>query len=238
MARTLKLPLSAPRTWGGRRTGAGWKPAAGRRPRVPHRQRPPHTAAHPLHVTLRTGPAIRCLRSERVFPAVRHALAASSHSGFRILQFSVQDDHLHLIVEADDAPCLRRGLRGLSIRVARAVNRALGRRGAVWQDRYHARALTTPRAVRNALVYVLNEYPETPRGRDRFGSLLIGRVLRRLETVCRGGIHTCAGGPSAYLACGRRLAAARPARNRRAAASVTGRRCIHRGGKQVGSSSA
>ena len=90
-----------------------------------------------------------------MFFAVRHALAVASHRDFRILQFSVQDDHVHLIVEADDTRALGHGMRGLAIRVARAVNRALGRRGAVWGDRYHARALTTPRAVRNALVYVL-----------------------------------------------------------------------------------
>ena len=62
---------------------------------------------------------------------------------------------MHLIVEADDARVLCRGVRGLAIRLAKSVNRALGRRGAVWGDRYHARELTTPRAVRHALVYVL-----------------------------------------------------------------------------------
>lgn len=71
------------------------------------------------------------------------------------MHFSVQDDHVHLIIEADGKRALERGLRGLAIRVARAVNHALGRRGAVWGDRYHARALTTPREVRRALVYVL-----------------------------------------------------------------------------------
>ena len=76
-------------------------------------------------------------------------------AGFRILEFSVQHDHLHLLVEADDRERLSRGLQGLAIRVACAVNRALGRRGAVWGDRFHWRALTTPRAVRHALVYVL-----------------------------------------------------------------------------------
>jgi hypothetical protein len=45
-------------------------------------------------------------------------------------------------------------MQGLAIRTARACNRALGRRGAVWGDRYHARLLPTPREVRNALVYV------------------------------------------------------------------------------------
>src|SRR2546430_1773893 len=150
-----QLAFPAPRTWGGRRAGAGRKPAPGRRPGVAHATRPPHHAGHPVHVTIRTGPGIRCLRAARVFPAIRGALAASSHGGFRVVHFTVQDDHLHLIVEADDRATLARSLRGLAIRVARAVNGALGRRGAVCTDRYHARALTSPRAVRHALIYVL-----------------------------------------------------------------------------------
>src|SRR2546425_2294179 len=159
MARALQqLSFPAPLTWGGRRAGAGRKPTPGRRPGVAHGARPPHSAAHPVHVTLRTAYAVRCLRAARVFSFVRRALAASSHGDFRVLHFSVRDDHLHLIVEAEDARALGRGLRGLAIRVARAVNRALGRHGAVWGDRYHARALTTPRAVRHALVYVLMKH--------------------------------------------------------------------------------
>ena len=136
--RALQLSLPAPRTWGGRRPGAGRKPTPGRRPGVPHRPRPRHRAAHPVHVTLRATDAVRCLRAARVFPAVRRGLAAASHSGFRIIHYSVQNDHIHLIIEA--------------------VNHAIGRRGAVWGDRYHARALATPRAVRHALVYVLMNF--------------------------------------------------------------------------------
>jgi REP element-mobilizing transposase RayT len=86
---------------------------------------------------------------------VRAALAAASHAGFRVVHFSVQADHVHLLVEARDAGALSRGMRGVAIRLARAINRARGRRGPVWADRYHARALTTPREVRAALVYIL-----------------------------------------------------------------------------------
>jgi hypothetical protein len=89
---------------------------------------------------------------------MRTALAASSRADFRVVEFSVQADHVHLIAEADDARALSSGMRGLAIRLARAVNRALGRRGPVWDSRYHARALTTPRAVRHALVYVLMNF--------------------------------------------------------------------------------
>jgi len=156
MARSLQqLELPARPTWGGRRDGAGRKPTPDRRPGVPHRARPIHHPAHPVHVTLRTVPALQCLRARRVFPAISRSLAAASHGHFRIIEFSVQTNHIHLLVEADDTRALSSGVRGLAIRLARAINRVLGRRGAVFGDRYHARALTTPRAVRHAIVYVL-----------------------------------------------------------------------------------
>jgi hypothetical protein len=63
-----------------------------------------------------------------------------------------------LFVEADDPTGFERGIRGLAIRVARTVNRAWGRAGRVWADRYHAHLLRTPREVRHALVYVLNNF--------------------------------------------------------------------------------
>lgn len=83
-------------------------------------------------------------------------MAAASRTDFRLVQFSVQGDHVHLIVEAHDKAALSSGLRGLTIRAARAVNRATGRSGRVWADRYHARDLATPREVRHALCYVLH----------------------------------------------------------------------------------
>jgi hypothetical protein len=72
-----------------------------------------------------------------------------------VVHFSVQADHLHLLVEADDKSSLSRGLIGLAGRLAHAVNRVLGRTGRVWEDRCHCRALTSPRDVRHAVVYVL-----------------------------------------------------------------------------------
>lgn len=152
--RSKQLDLPAPRTWGGRRPGAGRKPTRSR-PGPPHAPRPPHDGRHPLHVTLRARVGVPSLRSDAVFSELERALTRSSRSALRVTQFSVQTDHLHLIVEADAAAFLVRGLQGLAIRCARAVNRGSGRVGPVWGERYHARALRTPREMRFALVYVL-----------------------------------------------------------------------------------
>src|SRR6185503_4257772 len=62
---------------------------------------------------------------------------------------------LHLIVEAEDERSLSRWMKGLAVRLAGALNRMWRRIGNVFPDRYHARSLTSPRAVRTALVYVL-----------------------------------------------------------------------------------
>src|SRR5204862_2169120 len=106
-------------------------------------------AAYPVHLTLRARRGVPSLRSERAFPAVRDALRQASRAEFRVVQFSVQDDHLHLIVEAQDAGNLSAGARGLSIRLARGINKACRRRGAVWGGRYHTRARETPREARH-----------------------------------------------------------------------------------------
>jgi putative transposase len=76
--------------------------------------------------------------------------------GFRLVQFSIQRNHLHLIAEAADRRALARGLQGLAVRIAKNLNKHWGRRGTVFADRYHDHVLRTPREVRAALCYVLN----------------------------------------------------------------------------------
>jgi REP element-mobilizing transposase RayT len=95
------------------------------------------------------------LREQSLFLCIRRQIGAAKQRFVRIVHFSVQSNHLHLLVEASDRGRLSCGMKGLGVRVARALNGLLGTRGTIWDDRYHARALKTPREVRNALVYVL-----------------------------------------------------------------------------------
>jgi putative transposase len=145
------------RAWGGKRKGAGRKSTL-RRAGVSHRSRPEQNERHPVHVTLRAARHLPSLRQQVVFIAIRRAFARTARSWFRLVHFSVQVDHVHLLVEADNKVSLARGLGGLAIRVARAVNRQLRRRGSVWSDRYHARSLATPREVRSGIVYVVMNF--------------------------------------------------------------------------------
>jgi REP element-mobilizing transposase RayT len=84
--------------------------------------------------------------------------AAHARSRFRLVHYSIQRDHVHLLVEADGPGALARGMMSLGARIARAVNRVFRRRGPALADRYHHRVLRTPRDVRNVLMYVLNNF--------------------------------------------------------------------------------
>lgn len=156
-----QLSLAEARTHGGPRAGSGRKridPTA--RPNVVHRTRPTHESEHPVHVTMRRRKGLPSLRTERAHRVLRQAVRDTRREGFRITHYSIQNDHLHIIVEARDAAALTSGMRSFAVRAAVRLNRELlGRdRGRVWGDRYHRRDLAGPRAVRNALVYVLSNH--------------------------------------------------------------------------------
>ena len=113
----------------------------------------------PLHVTMRAIAGLPSFRHETLYRAFEKAFRTTRRPDFHIVEYSVQDNHLHLIVEADSRDALARGMKSFSVRANRLFNSALGRgRGRVWGDRYHRRDLKSPRQVRNAIVYCLNNY--------------------------------------------------------------------------------
>ena len=139
---------------GGKREGSGRK--AGPPNGIKHETRKDFSAAHPCHVTLKVLRGIPSLRKRRIVRAIEESFAEACERGdFRLLQYSIQRNHAHLIVEADDRFALANGMKSIAARFARAVNRALGRSGRVLKERFHLHVLATPREVRNALAYVL-----------------------------------------------------------------------------------
>jgi len=163
------------RRWGGKRRGAG-RPAKGRRASERHKRRPWHDRHHPVHVTLRVLPVVGSLRRRHAWRAVRRAVIRMlERTNFRVCHYSIQGNHIHLIVEADDVRALARGMQGFSISCARHLNGELSRlrgekrRGQVFADRYHPVVLKSPRQVRHALGYVLNNWRRHREDRDRLG---------------------------------------------------------------------
>ena len=144
-----------PNAWGGVRRGSGPK-SRGDRPCVSHRTRRGLRTRLPVEVTMRVKQGLPSLRGLKEFAVLRGAMVAGcKREGFRLVHFSVQSNHVHLIVEGDCRSSLSRGMQGLAVRMARALNRLWQRIGSVFADRYHDRILGSPTEVWFALRYVL-----------------------------------------------------------------------------------
>ncbi len=114
------------------------------------------------------------LRSGRCFRVLRRAFSvARARFGMRLCHFSVMGNHIHFLVEADDSLALARGMKGLGVRIAKSLNRVMGKTGRVYADRYFSRILRTPTEVAKARNYVINnalKHKLIPHNPDPFSS--------------------------------------------------------------------
>ncbi|HLL22087.1 MAG TPA: transposase [Kofleriaceae bacterium] len=168
--RHVQQELFRPR--GGKRAGAGRKPK-GVRAGSPHKTRPELSGREPVHVVIRVADDVRGLRKRSMYRALRQATLAAARreqrrksdgGAFRIVHVSMQQTHVHMLVEADHKEALSRGMQSFQISAAKHVNAALvdkqgrRRRGAVFPDRFHQEVIRTPRQARHTLAYVLNNW--------------------------------------------------------------------------------
>lgn len=153
-----QLAIQFPNRHGGKREGAGRQRPKGAPRRVGHKRRPEVNWRHPQHVVMHVVEGLDSLRTGRMVRELEAAIARSEREGFRVVHWSVLGTHLHMLVEADSARALSKGMHGLAIRLARAVNRVQRRKGTVFADHYYARPVTTPTDMRNTLRYVVDNH--------------------------------------------------------------------------------
>lgn len=147
---------------------------------MPHVRRERVTRHHGLHVTLRLVDGLPSLRRPTHTDLILRVFAAEcERKGFRLVQFAIRSNHLHLVCEAESTRALSRGVQRLASRAARGVNRRLARTGRVFRDRFHVVVISKPRQMRNVLRYVLlNESKDRAR-RARLGPALARHGLAR-----------------------------------------------------------
>jgi REP element-mobilizing transposase RayT len=157
--RARQLELHLPKR-GGKRKRAGRTPKIAGHPGMPHTMRPCFARTTPVHVTVRVAQGVYNLRSKRSFRVVEGALYhAADRFDVRVIQFSVQGNHIHFLVEARNKTALSRAIQGLSIRFAKAMNRMMGRKtGRVMGDRYHARLVRTPTETKRVIHYIRDNH--------------------------------------------------------------------------------
>ncbi|MFT7668446.1 MAG: REP element-mobilizing transposase RayT [Planctomycetota bacterium] len=160
----MQSELVFPNGWGGWRKGSGPRK---RKSGVAHVTRPRVKKSDVMHLTWKLRKELPSLRNNLAARAIFDALRGAKIAGLRVIHFSIQDDHIHMIVEAPNREFLANSMRGLGCRIAKGLNKAWCRTGKVFAERFHLVLLEGLRQVRNALRYVLNNHLKHKQGAER-----------------------------------------------------------------------
>ena len=86
------------------------------------------------------------------------ALLKSQQDDFRIIHYSMQSNHIHLIAEALNNKVLEKGMRSLTNSFVKRLRRTKKLKGSIQLERYHLHILRNPTEVENAINYVLRNH--------------------------------------------------------------------------------
>ena len=143
------------RAHGGKRKGAGRR--KNRTGCINHVKRAELNGREPIGITLKLISGLPSIRTPMIMCALARAVRLARRFGLKVVHFSVQSNHIHLIVEAASKGTLTRGMRSLTTSLVKAVHRFIGFGfcGRVLKGRYHAHVLKTPTEVKRAIHYVV-----------------------------------------------------------------------------------
>lgn len=165
MGRQLQLNVFKGKR-GGRRPGSGRKRIHSRG--VAHRTREVVTGRTPLHINFKFR---KTIRNKHALKLLKRALLKARSQGLCVIHFSLQSNHIHLIVEAQSNQILTKGMRSLTVTFAKGLH--LGR---IQVGRYHLHVLKSIQETRHAVRYVLFNKQKHEKGTysviDGYSSLL------------------------------------------------------------------
>src|SRR5690606_29712838 len=113
--RTKQLKLNLYKgSWGGRRPGSGRKRLHSKG--VAHRKREKVNERLPLHINFKFN---KHIKNKMCLKLLKKAIMNDRSHGLRIVHFSLQSNHIHLIVECGSNQTLTKGMRSLTVTFAK-----------------------------------------------------------------------------------------------------------------------
>jgi len=171
---------------GGKRKGAGRKKIY--KDLLPHSKRPPISMHYPLHITIKLKPGIKTLRKRDCYKLFRESVKQAVLFGVSVVHYSVQSNHVHLIVESKSRTALACGMKSLCIRLAKGINNIHGTIGKIFCDRYYLHILKTPTEVKEALVYVFKNTAKAIKSKNLFDPFSSILAFKEKDLLLRGEI--------------------------------------------------
>jgi hypothetical protein len=109
-----------------------------------------------LHITIKVRQNKADIKSKRILKALHHAIMRGRLKGMKVIHYTLEYNHVHLLVEAHCHKIMHKGMQAFGISIAKAINKIKITKGTVYKHRYHLRKINSPRELKNVLHYIFH----------------------------------------------------------------------------------
>jgi REP element-mobilizing transposase RayT len=123
-------------------------------PGIRHTERPLIKKPSSLHLTIKVEKIKADIKNKTVLSILKRAIQNARKQGLRVIHFSLEYDHVHLLIEAENNTTLGKGMQAFGVTFSKAINRVRKTTGKVYKHRYHFKAITSPKQLKNVMSYI------------------------------------------------------------------------------------
>lgn len=134
---------------------------------IRHTVRPRIHKTTMLHLTIKVRENKADIKNKRILKLLHHAIKRARLQRLKVLHYTLEYNHVHLLVEATNNQILHKGMQAFGITFSKWINRLKLRKGTVYKHRYHFHALRSTRERKNALNYIFTNGVKHGRTRSR-----------------------------------------------------------------------
>ena len=107
-----------------------------------------------LHLTIKVRENKADIKNKRILKALHYAIRRARLQGLRVVHYTLEYNHVHLLVEANDNKSVQKGMQALGISFSKAINKIKQVKGSVYKHRHHFRKLNSRREYKNVIQYI------------------------------------------------------------------------------------
>jgi REP element-mobilizing transposase RayT len=136
-----------------------------------------------LHLTIKVRENKADIQNKRILKALHYAIKRARLKGLKIVHYTLEYNHVHLLVESVDNKILHKGMQAFGITIAKSINKIKSTKGAVYKNRYHLRVINSAKQLKNVLHYIFSngvKHKRTHSKIDLFNSMIAEAKLNVL----------------------------------------------------------
>ncbi len=123
-------------------------------PGIRHTKRPYLSKPTSLHLTVKIKKNKAEIKNKSVLAILKRAILNARKQGLQVIHYSLEYDHVHLLIEADNNFILAKGMQAFGVTFSKAINRLKRLKGEVYKHRYHFRRISSSKELKNVMNYI------------------------------------------------------------------------------------